>query len=89
MTIYRRKLRVEKDGGSYFLTFHPRDDLSLDDEAKWLVLEYCLYEDGKLYELGIRLKPARNAQEYPWYWRRGMRRPKRKQKIKDPWLSGE
>jgi hypothetical protein len=35
------------------------------------------------------LKPARNAQEYPWYWRRGMRRPKRKQKIKDPWLSGE
>ena len=39
MTIYRRKLpHIEKEGCSYFITFHTRDDLTLNDEAKWLVL---------------------------------------------------
>ena len=166
MTIYRRKLpHIEKDGGSYFITFHTRDDLTLNDEAKWLVLDHCLYDHGKRYELesvvvmrthvhliltplpdglgyfrlatimnGIKgasshsvskllkrrgslwidesfdhlirseedfeaktLYIATNAVEtgawspekYPWYWRRGMRKPKRKHKMKDPWLSGE
>ena len=48
MTIYRRKLpHIEKDGSSYFITFHTRDDLTLNDEAKWLVLDHGLYDDGK------------------------------------------
>ncbi|HYX52217.1 MAG TPA: hypothetical protein VE783_02120 [Candidatus Limnocylindrales bacterium] len=52
MTIYRRKLpHLERDGGSCFITFKARDDLSLNDDAKWLVLDHCLYDDGKRYEL--------------------------------------
>ena len=166
MTIYRRKLpHIEEDGSSYFITFHTRDDLTLNDEAKWLVLDHCLYDDGKRYDLesvvvmsthvhllltplpeglgyfrlatimkGIKgtsshsvnkllrrrgslwidesfdhlIRPpedfedkaiyiAMNAvetgvsspEQYPWYWRRGMKKPERKRKVKDPWLSGE
>ena len=52
MTIYRRKLpHIEEDGSSYFITFHTRDDLTLNDEAKWLVLGHCLYDDGQRYNL--------------------------------------
>ncbi len=52
MTPYRRKLpHLEKDGGSYFIAFYTRDDRTLNDEAKWLVLDHCLYDDGKRYEL--------------------------------------
>ncbi len=52
MTIYRRKLpHLERDGGSYFITFHTKDGLTLNDEAKWLVLDHCLYDDDKRYEL--------------------------------------
>ena len=54
MTIYRRKLpHIEEDGSSYFITFHTRDDLTLNDEAKWLVLDHCLYDDGKRYALEL------------------------------------
>ncbi|HEX2328366.1 MAG TPA: hypothetical protein VHN74_06565 [Candidatus Angelobacter sp.] len=42
---------MKRRGGSYFITFHTRDDLTLNDEAKWLVLDHCLYDDGKGYEL--------------------------------------
>jgi hypothetical protein len=35
MTIYRRKLpHIEKDGGSYLITFHTRDDLTLKRKQK-------------------------------------------------------
>ncbi len=49
-----------------------------DFEAKTLHIAMNAVETG-----------ARSPQEYPCYWRRGMRKPKPKQKIKDPWLSGE
>jgi hypothetical protein len=40
VTIYRRKLpHIEEDGSSYFINFHTREDLTLNDEAKWLVSE--------------------------------------------------
>jgi hypothetical protein len=29
---------LKNDGGLYFITFHTKDDLTLNDEAKWLVL---------------------------------------------------
>ena len=52
MSIYRRKWpHIEEDGSSYFITFQARDDLTLNDEAKWLVLDHCLYDDGKRYDL--------------------------------------
>ncbi len=52
MTIYRRKLpHLERDGSSYFITFKARDDLTLNDDSKWLLLDHCLYDDGKRYEL--------------------------------------
>ncbi len=52
MTIYRRKLpHLERDGGSYFITFHTRHGLTLHDEAKSLVLDYCLYDSAKRHEL--------------------------------------
>ena len=50
MTIYRHKLpHIEKDGGSYFIAFHTRDDLTRNDQAKWLVPRHCLLDDGKRY----------------------------------------
>jgi REP element-mobilizing transposase RayT len=52
MAIYRRKLpHIERDGGSYFITFHTRDDLTLNHEAKRLLLDHCLHDDGERYEL--------------------------------------
>ena len=168
MTLYRRKLpHLEKEGKSYFITFHTIDDLILSDDAKWLVLDHCLHDNGKLYDLdsvvvmrthvhllftplpdivgyfrlatimnGIKgasshsvnklLKRkgtlwidesfdhmirspedfedkaryiamnavetgVRRPEQYPWYWRKGMKKPKRNRmrKTKDPWLSGE
>ncbi|HKT52151.1 MAG TPA: transposase [Candidatus Angelobacter sp.] len=48
MTLYRRKLpHLEKPGATYFVTFKTRSGFALPDKAKSLVLEHCLYENGK------------------------------------------
>jgi hypothetical protein len=64
--------------------------LWIDESFDHLIRSEEDFEDKTLYiAMNAVETGARTPQEYPWYWRRGMRKPKRKQKIKDPWLSGE
>lgn len=50
--LYRRNLpHLEEPGRTYFITFHTMDDFMLPDAAKSLVLNHCLYDDGKRYTL--------------------------------------
>jgi REP element-mobilizing transposase RayT len=52
VTLYRRNLpHLEKPGGTYFVTFHTRNDFMLPDQAKSLVLNHCLHGNGKSYTL--------------------------------------
>ena len=52
MTLYRRNLPdLEEPGRTYFITFHTMGDFMLPDSAKSLVLNHCLYDDGKRYTL--------------------------------------
>jgi REP element-mobilizing transposase RayT len=52
VTLYRRNLpHLEKPGSTYFVTFTTRNDFMLPDRAKSLVLEHCLYGNGKSYPL--------------------------------------
>jgi REP element-mobilizing transposase RayT len=32
---------------------------------------------------------VKRPEDYPWYWREGMPKPKLRKRIRDPWLSGE
>lgn len=166
MTLYRRNLpHLEGPGRTYFITFNTMNDFMLPDAAKSLVLNHCLFDDGKRYMLhaivvlrthvhilltplpdgagyfrlakimgGIKgasvrsvnklLKRAgslwqdesfdhmirsdedfadkllyiqmnavetgvKRPEDYPWYWREGMPKPKPRKKIRDPWLSGK
>lgn len=52
MTLYRRNLpHLEDPGRTYFITFNTTNDFMLPDAAKSLVLNHCLYDDGKRYTL--------------------------------------
>jgi len=47
-TFYRRNLpHVEKDGASYFVTFSTREEFVLPEEARTLVFNHCLFENGR------------------------------------------
>ena len=67
-----------------------RGSLGIDESFDHLIRSPGDFEDKAIYiamnavETGVR-----SPEQYPWYWRRGMKKPKRKRKIKDPWLSGE
>ena len=166
MTLYRRNLpHLEDPGRTYFITFNTMNDFMLPDAAKSLVLNHCLFDDGKRYMLHaivvlrthvhILLTPlpdgagyfrlakimggikgasvhsvnkllkrsgslwqdesfdhmirsdedfadkllyiqmnavetgVKRPEDYPWYWREGMPKPKPRKRIRDPWLSGK
>jgi putative transposase len=47
-TFYRRNLpHIEKDGASYFVSFSTRNDFVLSEEARTLVFDHCLFENGR------------------------------------------
>ncbi|HEY1525283.1 MAG TPA: transposase [Candidatus Angelobacter sp.] len=47
-TFYRRNLpHIEKDGATYFVTFSTRKELVLPEEARTLVFDHCLFENGR------------------------------------------
>jgi REP element-mobilizing transposase RayT len=43
-----------------------------------------LYIQMNAVETGVK-----RPEDYPWYWQEGMKRPRPKKRIKDPWLGGE
>ena len=43
-----------------------------------------LYIQINAVETGVK-----RPEDYPWYWREGMQKPKPKKRIRDPWLSGK
>jgi hypothetical protein len=43
-----------------------------------------LYIQMNAVETGVR-----RPEDYPWYWREGMKASGSRRKIKDPWLSGK
>ncbi len=47
-TYYRRNLpHIEKDGASYFVNFSTRNDFVLPEEARTLIFDHCLFENGR------------------------------------------
>lgn len=47
-TYYRRNLpHIEKDGASYFVNFSTRNDFLLPEEARTLIFDHCLFENGR------------------------------------------
>ena len=47
-TYYRRNLpHIEKDGASYFVNFSTRYSFVLPEEARTLVFNHCLFENGR------------------------------------------
>ncbi|HEY2391842.1 MAG TPA: transposase [Candidatus Angelobacter sp.] len=51
-SFYRRNLpHIEKDGSSYFVTFSTHKELVLPEEARALVFEDCLFENGRKIHL--------------------------------------
>jgi len=47
-TFYRRNLpHIEKDGASYFVNFSTRNDFALPEQARTLVFDHCLFENGR------------------------------------------
>lgn len=48
MPFYRRNLpHIEKDGASYYVSFGTRQRFFLPEEARTLVFEHCLFENGR------------------------------------------
>jgi REP element-mobilizing transposase RayT len=43
-----------------------------------------LYIQMNAVETGVK-----RPEDYPWYWREGMKKPKHRKRFRDPWLSGE
>lgn len=47
-TFYRRNLpHIKKDGASYFVNFSTRNDFVLPEQARTLVFDHCLFENGR------------------------------------------
>ena len=47
-TFYRRNLpHIEKDGASYFVSFSTHKGLVLPEEARTLIFNHCLFENGR------------------------------------------
>ena len=47
-TLYRRNLpHIEKDGASYFVNFSTRNDFVVPEEARTLIFDHCLFENGR------------------------------------------
>jgi len=47
-TFYRRNLpHIEKDGASYFVNFSTRNDFVLPEEARTMIFNHCLFENGR------------------------------------------
>jgi len=48
MTFYRRNLpHIEKDGASYYVSFSTRERFFLPEEARTVIFEHCLFENGR------------------------------------------
>ncbi len=51
-TFYRRNLpHIEKDGASYFVTFSTRNDFVLPEQARTLIFDHCLFENGRKVQM--------------------------------------
>lgn len=52
MTFYRRNLpHIEEPGATYFVSFSTMNDLILPEEARTLVFDHCLFENGKTVQM--------------------------------------
>ncbi len=53
-SFYRRNLpHIEKDGASYFVNFSTRNDFVLPEEARTLVFNHCLFENGRKVQMHV------------------------------------
>jgi len=77
MIFYRRNLpHIEKDEATYFITFSTRNHFVLPSEARSIVLEHCLFEDGRRVHLHaavimpdhvhLLLTPLHNERDEPY-----------------------
>src|SRR5437588_10266940 len=52
MPLYRRNLpHIERDDASYFVSFGTRHELILSEDARTLIFNHCLFENGRKVEL--------------------------------------
>lgn len=52
MTFYRRNLpHIDKPGATYFVNFSAKHDFVLPPEARSLVFDHCLFENGRTVQL--------------------------------------
>jgi type I restriction enzyme R subunit/putative DNA methylase len=48
MTFYRRNLpHIERDGASYYVSFSTRQRFFLPEEARTIIFDHCLFENGR------------------------------------------
>ena len=77
MPIYRRNLpHIERDDASYFVSFSTRYGLILSEDARTLVFNHCLFENGRKVELHavvvmpdhvhLLFTPLKNEKEQPY-----------------------
>lgn len=51
-TFYRRNLpHIEKNGASYFVNFSTRNDFILPEDARTMIFDHCLFENGRKVHL--------------------------------------
>src|SRR5262245_15741769 len=52
MTFYRRNLpHIDKPGSTYYVSFSTKDKLFLPAEARSLIFDHCLFENGKTVQM--------------------------------------
>jgi hypothetical protein len=64
-TLYRRNLlHMEKSGATYFVNFSTRKEFFLVEEARTLVFDHCLFENGR--KVHMLFTPLLNKQGQPY-----------------------
>lgn len=52
MSFYRRNLpHIERDGASYYVSFSTRKHFVLSEDARTLIFEHCLFENGRKVQM--------------------------------------
>lgn len=52
MTFYRRNLpHIEEPGATYFVSFSTQNEFILNEDARLLVFDHCLFENAKTVQM--------------------------------------
>jgi len=52
MTFYRRNLpHIDKPGSTYYVSFSTKDKFFLSEDARTLIFDHCLFENGKTVQM--------------------------------------